>query len=43
MKSINDIKNKRILYIATKNSDYLRITQELRILRENGNSVTEII
>lgn len=43
MKSINDIKNKRILYIAAKNSDYLRITQELRILRENGNSVTEIV
>lgn len=42
MKNINDIKNKRVLYIATKNSDYLRLTQELRILRENGNTVTEI-
>lgn len=41
--SINDIKNKRILYIATKNSDYLRLTQEIRILRENGNEVTEIV
>ncbi|MBQ8298232.1 MAG: group 1 glycosyl transferase [Ruminococcus sp.] len=43
MKNINDIRNKRILYIATKNADYLRITQELRILRENGNTVTEIV
>lgn len=42
MKKISDIRNKRVLYIATKNSDYLRITQELRILRENGNTVTEI-
>ncbi len=42
MKSINDIRNKKILYIATKNSDYLRLTQEIRILRENGNEVTVI-
>ena len=41
--SLSDIKNKRILYIATKNADYLRITQEIRILRENGNEVTEIV
>lgn len=41
--SISDIKNKRVLYIATKNSDYLRLTQELRILRENGCEVTEIV
>lgn len=41
--SVHDIKNQRILYIATKNSDYLRLTQELRILRENGNQVTEIV
>lgn len=41
--SVSDIKNQRILYIATKNSDYLRLTQELRILRENGNEVTEIV
>lgn len=40
--SINDIKNKRILYAATKNSDYLRLTQEIRILRENGNEVDVI-
>ena len=43
MKKITDIKNQRVLYIATKNRDYLRITQELRILRENGNKVTEIV
>lgn len=42
MKKISDIRNKRVLYIATKNSDYLRLTQELRLLRENGNTVTEI-
>lgn len=41
--SLSDIKNRRILYIATKNADYLRITQEIRILRENGNEVTEIV
>lgn len=40
--SINDIKNKKVLYIATKNSDYLRLTQEIRILRENGNKVDVI-
>ena len=43
MRKITDIKNKKVLYIATKNRDYLRITQELRILRENGNDVTEIV
>ena len=43
MKSISDIKNSRVLYIATKNADYLRLTQEIRILRENGNKVTEIV
>lgn len=42
MNSINDIKNKRVLYAATKNSDYLRLTQEIRILRENGNEVDVI-
>ncbi len=40
MKSLNDIKNKRILYAATKNSDYIRLVQEIRLLRENGNTVT---
>ncbi len=43
LRSINDIKNKRVLYVATKNADYLRLTQELRILRSNGNKVTEIV
>lgn len=42
MNSINDIKDKKVLYIATKNSDYLRLTQEIRILRENGNEVDVI-
>ena len=42
MKSINDIKNQRVLYVSTKNSDYLRLTQEIRILRENQNKVTVI-
>ena len=42
MKSLNDIKNKRILYAATKNSDYIRLVQEIRLLRENGNTVTVI-
>ena len=42
MKSLNDIKNKRILYAAIKNSDYIRLVQEIRLLRENGNTVTVI-
>ena len=42
MKRLSDIRNKRILYIATKNSDYLRLVQEMRLLRENGNTVTVI-
>ncbi|WP_037296837.1 glycosyltransferase [Ruminococcus flavefaciens] len=42
MKRLSDIRNKRILYIATKNSDYLRLVQEIRLLRENGNTVTVI-
>lgn len=42
MKTINDIKGKRVLYAATKNSDYLRLTQEIRLLKENGNEVTVI-
>lgn len=43
MNGFKDIKGKRILYIATKNSDYLRLTQEIRMLREQGNTVTEIV
>jgi len=39
MKSINEIKNKHILFIASKNSDYLRIVQEIKILEKNGNNL----
>ena len=42
MNGFKNIKGKKILYIATKNSDYLRLTQEIRMLREQGNEVTEI-
>ena len=42
MNSFRNIKGQKILYIATKNSDYLRLTQEIRLLREQGNEVTEI-
>ena len=42
MKKLSDIKGKRILYVATKNSDYLRLVQEIRLLKENGNDVTVI-
>lgn len=42
MKRLSDIRDKRILYAATKNSDYLRLVQEIRLLRENGNTVTVI-
>ena len=42
MRSIGSIRNKRVLYAATKNSDYLRLTQEIRLLREQGNDVTVI-
>lgn len=42
MKSFGDIRNKRVLYVATKNSDYLRVTQEIRLLRGQGNEVTVI-
>ena len=31
---INRIKGKRILYIATKNSDYLRLQQEIRLVQK---------
>lgn len=40
LKEIIDGKN--ILFITTKNIDYIRNTQELRILKENGGSVKEI-
>ena len=42
MKSIHEIKNSRVLYITTKNTDYLRGTQEVRLLQEAGNTVTLI-
>ena len=42
MRSIGSIRNKRVLYAATKNSDYLRLTQEIRLLRGQGNDVTVI-
>jgi len=42
MKKLSDIKGKRILYVATKNSDYLRLVQEIRLLKENCNDVTVI-
>lgn len=42
MKSLSDIKGKRILFVATKNSDYLRLVQETELLRRGGNTVTVI-
>ncbi|MDE5946850.1 MAG: glycosyltransferase [Oscillospiraceae bacterium] len=39
MVNITEIKNKNILFVSTKNSDYLRICQEIRILEENGNAL----
>lgn len=42
MKRLSDIKGKRILYVATKNSDYLRLVQEIELLRRGGNTVTVI-
>lgn len=37
-----DYKNKKVLFITTKNLDYLRNTQEIRLLRENGAKVAVI-
>ena len=42
MKRLSDIRGKRILYVATKNSDYLRLVQETELLRRGGNTVTVI-
>lgn len=36
------LKNKRVLFITTKNLDYLRNTQEIRLLKELAKSVTVI-
>lgn len=42
MHKINDIKNQRVLYITTKNTDYLRVTQEVSLLKSHENEVTLI-
>jgi glycosyltransferase involved in cell wall biosynthesis len=34
------VKGKRVLYIATKNLDYLRIQQEINLIRESAASLT---
>lgn len=39
---VETVRNKRILYIATKNSDYIRIEQEITILRQFAKSVDVI-
>lgn len=38
-KFVKSIKEKRVLFITTKNIDYLRNTQELEILKENADFV----
>lgn len=42
MNGLKDLRGKRILYVATKNADYLRLVQEIRLLREQGNEVDVI-
>ena len=37
-----ELKNKKALFITTKNLDYLRNTQELRLLREQAAQVSVI-
>ncbi len=37
-----DMQNKRVLFVTTKNLDYLRNTQEIEWLRESGAEVTVI-
>ena len=37
-----ELKNKKVLFITTKNLDYLRNTQELRLLREQAAQVSVI-
>lgn len=36
------LKNKRVLFITTKNLDYLRNTQEIRLIRERARDLTVI-
>lgn len=38
-----NIKGKRILYLATKNSDYIRVSQEIDMVKELGKSVDVIV
>lgn len=46
MNNFNDLlslfKDRRVLYITTKNLDYIRVTQEINILRECAKCVTVI-
>ncbi len=37
------IKGKKILYIATKNEDYIRIQQEIKLLENHADKVTTIV
>ena len=37
------IKGKKILYIATKNEDYIRIQQEIKLLENHADEVTTIV
>ena len=40
MQKLTDlIKDKKVLFVTTKNIDYIRNTQEIRILNENSASV----
>lgn len=35
-KLIELVKNKKVLFVATKNKDYIRITQEIKIVEANA-------
>lgn len=39
---LNNLKDKKILFIATKNADYIRITQEIRLLMSLSSKVEVI-
>lgn len=44
MKKINEIvKGKKVLFVATKNRDYLRNEQEINLIKENAASFEEIV